>query len=541
MPRITISYRRGDAPIAARISDRLVARYGHESVFRDVDNIPFGVDFRHHIQEAIANADVVLAIIGPTWTRLSSRGDLRAGTDLVGIELETALEAGVPIIPVLVDDAAMPAALELPGGLQKLAYLNAASIGGGGDFDAEMAALMRAVDRLIGDFETPQVFRAGDPVERHSEAFVPRFKVLSELEGQLTLASGCPGLILYGRRRTGKSTLLRNLIGFLPDRVKVAGTSMQDPRAFTSTGSFVELVSELVAEALQKAPVSPLPHMESARFKWLRRLGFRRVSRSGAKSSDGPRDNSLSGLFEKLSRANEELADGHRRLLLTIDEYENLDRKIGDGAFSTDLLATIRESIQSHRRIVWLFAGSHHIAELIHAPWSSYLVSARTVEVPLFDLDETRLLLTDPLIHSGAFHLDDPRRPRYDELWGKQGIRRIHEEAGGWPHLVQLIAETAIDLHNERAVVPSGPALIDAAIARAVVRGDTALRELVQYESTLPGEWDYIRGFRHQDVQPAPVDEQIYQSIRRRLLVIEDGRSWRLRVPLMQRWLRERG
>jgi hypothetical protein len=52
--------------------------------------------------------------------------------------------------------------------------------------------------------------------------------------------------------------------------------------------------------------------------------------------------------------------------------------------FSEDLLAMLRESIQSHRRLIWVFAGSHHITELTHAPWSSYLVSVRTLEVPPF-------------------------------------------------------------------------------------------------------------------------------------------------------------
>jgi len=40
--------------------------------------------------------------------------------------------------------------------------------------------------------------------------------------------------------------------------------------------------------------------------------------------------------------------------------------------------------------------------------------------------------------------------------------------------------------------------------------------------------------------QPPPEDEAIYTSLRRRLLVAEDGDQWRLRVPLMQRWLRRR-
>lgn len=105
-----------------------------------------------------------------------------------------------------------------------------------------------------------------------------------------------------------------------------------------------------------------------------------------------------------------------RRLLLTIDEYENFDQKIGEKAFSTDLLALIRESIQTHRQIVWVFAGSHHVSELRYAPWSSYLISVRTVEVPLFSLDETRRL---PLTYSRLWQRDDPERPRIEAgLWG---------------------------------------------------------------------------------------------------------------------------
>lgn len=50
MPRITISYRREDSGvITGRIFDRLVARYGREAIFRDIDDVPCGVDFRAHI------------------------------------------------------------------------------------------------------------------------------------------------------------------------------------------------------------------------------------------------------------------------------------------------------------------------------------------------------------------------------------------------------------------------------------------------------------------------------------------------------------
>jgi hypothetical protein len=87
---------------------------------------------------------------------------------------------------------------------------------------------------VLGKEPTPQVFRAGDPVDRAQEAFVPRMSVVGQLERQVMLASGCPGVLIYGRRRTGKSTLLRNLDGFLPGSVRIIAISMQNPAAFTS-------------------------------------------------------------------------------------------------------------------------------------------------------------------------------------------------------------------------------------------------------------------------------------------------------------------
>jgi len=60
-------------------------------------------------------------------------------------------------------------------------------------------------------------------------------------------------------------------------------------------------------------------------------------------------------------------------------------------------------------------------------------------------------------------------------------------------------------------------------------------------DEAAPAEWTYLSGFRTQDRQPPPTDETVRQALHRRLLVTEDGDHWRLRVPLMQRWLRQHG
>lgn len=96
---------------------------------------------------------------------------------------------------------------------------------------------------------TAQLFRAGDPVNREQEAFVYRRSIVAEMEQQILLATGCPGLVVYGRGRIGKSTVLKNLTGFLPAKVPVGYLSMQNPLAFTTLGVFCQQIAEAIQSA----------------------------------------------------------------------------------------------------------------------------------------------------------------------------------------------------------------------------------------------------------------------------------------------------
>ena len=153
MSKIIVSYRRSDsAAITGRIFDRLVDRYGEESVFMDIDRIPFGTDFRHHIQDALQGADVLLAVIGPTWLGKTADGRTRIQdeADPVRVEIEAALKQGLTVIPVLVDNATMPGAADLPESIRDFAYINAAPIDVGRDFRQHMERLTRSIDGIVG-------------------------------------------------------------------------------------------------------------------------------------------------------------------------------------------------------------------------------------------------------------------------------------------------------------------------------------------------------------------------------------------------------
>src|SRR5689334_2986636 len=139
---IFISYRRGDSEyIAGRIREHLVREFGGDSVFFDVDNIPLGIDFRQVVRGALSSCKVCLVIIGPRWigSRDESSGRrIDSESDLVRIEVEAALEMGIPVVPLLVGHASIPRPNELPEALRPLAFRNGMQVRPDPDFDGDI-------------------------------------------------------------------------------------------------------------------------------------------------------------------------------------------------------------------------------------------------------------------------------------------------------------------------------------------------------------------------------------------------------------------
>ncbi|MFC5861274.1 toll/interleukin-1 receptor domain-containing protein [Acidicapsa dinghuensis] len=129
---IFISYRRDDTEgEAGRLFDDLVRAYGDTNVFMDVSGIEPGVDFRQAIDKNVSGCGVLLAVIGPTWATITGHDGTRRldnPEDYVRLEISTALKRGIPVIPVLVHDAKMPALEQLPEDLRDLRYRNSVEL-----------------------------------------------------------------------------------------------------------------------------------------------------------------------------------------------------------------------------------------------------------------------------------------------------------------------------------------------------------------------------------------------------------------------------
>jgi hypothetical protein len=144
--RIYISYRRQDtALLASRVYDRLIRHFGNAQVFMDVDSIELGDDFAEVIRRAVTSCDVLLALIGREWLGASDwegRRRLDDTDDFVRMEIEAALERGIPVIPVLSEGARMPHEIELPQSLAPLSNCNA--------IEVTHIRFSEDVDQLIG-------------------------------------------------------------------------------------------------------------------------------------------------------------------------------------------------------------------------------------------------------------------------------------------------------------------------------------------------------------------------------------------------------
>ena len=145
-----ICYRRDDSEdVVGRIYDRLVQSFGRDAVFKDVDSIPLGEDFRQYLSESMGRFAVVLVVIGTKWLSVQGAERLGEDRDFVRIEIESALSLGVPVIPVLVQGATMPKEQDLPPSIARLAYHNGLAVRPDPDFRHDISRLIEGIERSL--------------------------------------------------------------------------------------------------------------------------------------------------------------------------------------------------------------------------------------------------------------------------------------------------------------------------------------------------------------------------------------------------------
>lgn len=178
MTGVFVSYRHKDGKgYAFLLRDHLLKSYDQGEVFLDIEAMRPGEDFWAKIEKAIVQSNALIAVIGPSWLEIrdeNGRRRLDNTEDMVRLEIATALQRGIQVIPVLVDRATMPCADELPSELVPLARLHAHEVSDRHLAD-DIASLVKAIG---GGYGTVVVHLVG----YISEDFKKRYWALFYLE-----------------------------------------------------------------------------------------------------------------------------------------------------------------------------------------------------------------------------------------------------------------------------------------------------------------------------------------------------------------------
>jgi hypothetical protein len=131
MGGVFINYRVVDNPLgAAGIHEGLARKFGEKNVFRDCVSLEAGEEYPTAILTALAESDILVAVIGPRWLTLRDPNGTRLldrSYDWVRRELIMARDRGITILPVLLrdtpDHAIHPTVDDLPPDISWFALL----------------------------------------------------------------------------------------------------------------------------------------------------------------------------------------------------------------------------------------------------------------------------------------------------------------------------------------------------------------------------------------------------------------------------------
>jgi hypothetical protein len=383
----------------------------------------------------------------------------------------------------------------------------------------EEAYRPKAVEGHIVSEALENPYIVGNPIQpSNRRVFLGRFDIATTILSELKKAHQRPSILLYGRRRMGKTSALLNIRQLARDPnliyVYVSGQSAR----FHTNRDFCYYLVQAMKDALDA---------DLGDHSFLTDRGF--LERTAFDSNPLV---TLSECFESFQLF---LQDRGFYCLLAIDEYEELDSHLIKGESHDDakhltqqLLLEIRDVLQHRPRIAFLFAGTHYLRDLSGVDWSSIFINVRTLHVSFLSPRDSALLLTQPV--PGLSYQSD------------QILETVLTMTGCQPLLLQAMASEIVTLLNFVGKKVVTREIVDEA-SKGVLRkqntyfnylwatecqqklGKKVFRPLLQDNYSLD-----MHKVRHQD-------EAVRILVRREILRTE-GDTIHLTMPLFGLWLK---
>ncbi len=352
----------------------------------------------------------------------------------------------------------------------------------------------------------------GIPLTEHQEIFVGRSDISESIE-KLLLDVRCPPLLLYGQRRTGKTSLLNNLGKLLPWKIIPLFVDLQGPTSLAKNyQGFLYNISRAMLTSAKRHRQLQLPPLTKEKLN----------------------EDPFTSFDEWLDEI-EQSIDATQNMLLILDEFSALEHVFTKGLLDEEsVLGMFRHLIQHRSRLKILLSGSHTIDEFER--WASYLINVQTVHISYLQPKEALQLIEQPV---KDFSL------RYDPEASQRVLQLTHCH----PALIQLVCSEMVSLKNKQDLPErrlAQVADVEAAIPGALQHGrfffaDIANNQvtphalaMLRYLATF-GEQTIVRREVLESQCPEEFDQTLNNLLRRELIeaVVE---GYRFQVELIRRW-----
>lgn len=366
----------------------------------------------------------------------------------------------------------------------------------------------------------PNPYVVGNPVT--GSLFVGRDDILLRFEELWSTSGQIPSIVLYGHRRMGKTSILRNLSEKFRQDLFI-DFNMQRVGDITSSGELLYNLALAIYDALPEATGYLKEPLESDFLE---------------RNSSATFDRFLKKL---------DLVRNNQKVIIAIDEFEIIEELINEGKLEARLLGFWRSLIQTYSWFVMVFSGLHTLQEKTHDYWNPLFGSVQVIPVSFISPKATEALITNP---SPEFNLD----------YTPDAVTLIYKLTYGQPYLIQLICHNLITYFNrqrfEEGIYRQPP--LNVQDIETVINMPEFYRDGNAYFN---GVWEQAKEIRGQEQlqilrtlsqQPLTLNqlleqtnlnpEKLYKALQileRHDVIQQQGSYYSYKVELMRRWVAE--
>ena len=262
---------------------------------------------------------------------------------------------------------------------------------------------------ILGSVANP--YMAGNPVT--GQIFVGREDIFRHLETLWQNKEERDSVVLYGHRRMGKTSILRNLPTHLhlTQPIIVVDFNMQGVGRVENTGDLLYSLALILYDSISAVAQEQLEEPDEELFMAHNPYtAFKRF----LKQLDGVREGQL--------------------FIIAIDEFELIEELIEEKLLDRELLGFWRYLIYTYKWFIIAFAGLHTLKEMTEDYWNP-LYTIKTIPVSFLSEAAAKLLIEQP-------------SPDFDIDYAPNAVERIIKLTNGQPYLVQLVGHILVSRFN---------------------------------------------------------------------------------------------